>query len=86
MTSAQHSTLRVNQTVHIQFLETARALFNLSQTQRRLAHAARREAFDWEAAGNYQNFASCMLEGRRLWTEAKWHLERAKMNRGKAFQ
>lgn len=76
--------LTKHEVVHIQFLETARALFNLSQTQRRLAHASRREAFDWEAAGNYQNFASCMLEGRRLWTEAKYHLGRARMNRERA--
>lgn len=71
-------------TVHLPYLETARALFSLSQTQRRLAHQIRREAFDWEARGHYQNFASCMLEGRRLWKEAKWHLQNARMNRGKA--
>jgi hypothetical protein len=76
---------RAFETVRVPFLETARALFDLSQTQRRLAHIARREAFDWEAKGNYQNFASCMLEGRRLWKDAKWHLERAKMNRNRAF-
>lgn len=74
----------MNQIVHVPFFETALAYFKLSQTQRRLAHAARREAFDWEARGNYQNFASCMLEGRRLWREAKWHLSRAKMNRERA--
>jgi hypothetical protein len=66
------------------FFETYIALFSLSQTQRRLAHETRREALKWEAAGNYQNFASCMLEGRRLWRDAKWHLERAKMNRERA--
>lgn len=76
----------MNQTVHVQFLDTALAYFKLSQTQRRLAHAARREAFGWEARGNYQNFASCMLEGRRLWREALWHLERAKMNRERAIR
>ena len=79
-----HQHLLDSQTVNIPFLETARALFSLSQTQRRLAHKIRREAFDWEAAGHYQNFASCMLEGRRLWKEAKWHLSRARMNRERA--
>lgn len=68
------------------FFETAKALFSLSQTQRRLAHEIRREAFKWEAAGNYQNFASCMLEGRRLWIDAKWHLSKAKMNRERAMK
>jgi hypothetical protein len=68
----------VNQAVRPAFFETARALFSLSQTQRRLAHEVRREAIGWEAQGNYQNFASCMLEGRRLWKEALWHLARAR--------
>lgn len=76
----------MNQTVHVQFLETALAYFKLSQTQRRLAHAARREAQDWEAQGKYQKFADTMLEARRLWREAKWHLERAKMNRERAIR
>jgi hypothetical protein len=72
--------------VRLPFFETAQALFSLSQTQRRLAHRVRREAMGWEAKGNYQNFANCMLEGRRLWTEAKWHLERARINRERAFR
>ncbi|MGY2995486.1 hypothetical protein [Mesorhizobium sp. URHB0026] len=74
----------MNQVVHVQFLETALAYFNLSQTQRRLAHEVRREAFDWEARGHYQNFASCMLEGRRLWRDSIWHLQRARMNSERA--
>lgn len=73
-------------TVRLPYLETARALFSLSQTQRRLAHQIRREAFDWEARGNYRNFANCMLEGRRLWREAKWHLQNARMNRERAIR
>jgi hypothetical protein len=73
-------------TVRPAYFETATALFNLSQTQRRLAHDVRREALEWEARGNYQKFASCMLEGRRLWRDAKWHLERARMNRERAVQ
>lgn len=76
----------MNQVMRVPFLETALAYFKLSQTQRRLAHAARREAFDWEARGHYQNFASCMLEGRRLWKDAKWHLGRAKMNKERAVK
>lgn len=70
----------------IAFLETYKVLLSLSQTQRRLAHEIRREAFKWEADGNYQKFASCMLEGRRLWRDAKWHLERARMNRERAIR
>ena len=76
----------MNAPTHPAFFATATALFSLSQTQRRLAHEIRREALKWEAAGNYQKFASCMLEGRRLWRDAKWHLERARMNRERAFK
>src|SRR4051812_26325165 len=68
----KHTPVPTSETVRIPFLETARAYFKLSQTQRRLAHASRREALQWEQAGNYQNFASCMLEGRRLWKDAWW--------------
>jgi len=62
---------------------TASAYFSLSQTQRRLAHRYRADALRYEAEGNHRNYASCMLEARRLWRDAKWHLERAKMNRRK---
>lgn len=80
-----HPLLDSKTAVRLPYLDTARALFSLSQTQRRLAHRIRREAFEWEKRGNYQNFASCMLEGRRLWREAIWHLQRAKVNRERAM-
>ncbi len=68
------------------FIETAKVLFSLSQTQRREAHTARRQAIMWEAAGSYQKFADCMIEGRRLWREAFWHLDRARMNYERAMK
>jgi len=72
--------------VRLPYLSQAQAEFSLSQTLRRLAHAARREAQAWEAQGKYQKFADAMLEGRRLWRDAKWHLERAKMNHERAIR
>lgn len=72
--------------IRLPFYETAKAYFSLSQTQRRLAHQVRRDALKWEALGNYQKFAACMLDGRRLWQDAKWHLERARMNRERAMK
>lgn len=68
------------------YLETATALFSLSQTQRRLAHRQRAEALKWEAQNNHRNYADCILEARRLWRDAKWHLERARMNRERAMK
>ncbi len=68
------------------FQQTANAFFSLSQTQRRLAHEIRREAMTWEAKGNYQRFADCMLEGKRLWIDAKWHLDRARANYERAMK
>ncbi|MBZ9759443.1 hypothetical protein LB553_00890 [Mesorhizobium sp. CA8] len=64
-------------------IRQASAWFSLSQTQRRLAHRYRADALKYEADGNHRNYASCMLEARRLWRDAKWHLERAKMNQRK---
>ena len=66
------------QPVRPAYCDTAEALLSLSQTQRRLAHRTRSEALKWEAEGNHRNFASCMLEARHLWRDAKWHLQRAK--------
>lgn len=67
-----------SRTVRPAFFDTATAQFRLSQTQRRLAHRLRRDALKWEAEGNHRNYASCILEARRLWRDAKWHLERAR--------
>lgn len=58
----------------------ASAYFSLSQTQRRLAHRYRHDALRYEAEGNHRNYTSCMFEARRLWRDAKWHLDRARMN------
>jgi cellobiose-specific phosphotransferase system component IIA len=66
--------------------KTANAYLSLSQTQRRLAHRYRADALKYEAEGNHRNYTSCMHEARRLWNDAKWHLERAKMNRERAMQ
>lgn len=85
MNAPLHSSAPGTQRVRPAYFETAEALFSLSQTQRRLAHRNRFEALKWEAEGNHRNFASCMLEARRLWRDAKWHLERARMNRERAM-
>ncbi len=57
---------------------TAEALYNLSQTQRRLSHRARAEAIEAELSGNYKWFAYYAKEARRLWRDAKWHFEKAR--------
>lgn len=57
---------------------TRLAFFDLSQTQRRLAHRYRREALEWELRGHHANYAHCRTEANRLWREAKWHLEQAR--------
>lgn len=54
------------------------ALFSLSQTQRRLAHRAKREALDAEERGQLTRYTFMRREADRLWNEAKWHLWRAK--------
>lgn len=54
------------------------ALFSLSQTQRRLAHRAKREALEWEAKGNHRFYAELRAESNRLWKDAWWHLDAAR--------
>jgi hypothetical protein len=83
----QHSNHMIDsKTVRLPYFNQAVAYLSLAMTQRRLAHIARREALAWEAAGDYRRYGPAAVEARRLWREAKWHLERAKMNRGKAFR
>lgn len=60
--------------------ETARAFFDLSQTQRRLAHRYKREALEWEARGHHANYAHCRTESDRLWRSAKWALNQARIS------
>lgn len=59
--------------------ETRRAFFDLSQTQRRLAHRYKREALEWEARGHQANYDHCRTESDRLWRSAKWHLSQARI-------
>lgn len=58
---------------------TRLAFFDLSQTQRRLAHRYRREALEWELRGHHANYAHCRTESDRLWRAAKWHLGQARI-------
>jgi hypothetical protein len=51
-----------------------RAVFSLSQTQRRLAHRAKAEALKWERDGNTFNYNNLRQESDRLWRDAKFHL------------
>jgi hypothetical protein len=54
------------------------AYLSLSQAQRRLSHRYRGWAAEAEKAGDLADYANCMLRAKRLWREAKWHLERAR--------
>lgn len=72
--------------VKLPYFNQAQAEFSLSQTLRRLAHISRREALAWEAAGDYRRYGPAAVEARRLWRDAKWHLQRAKMNHERAFR
>jgi hypothetical protein len=74
------------QAVRPAYLDVASALFSLSQTQRRLAHIARREALAHEAADDYRRYAVAAMEARRLWREAKWHLRQSRHNYERAFR
>lgn len=58
---------------------TRRAFFDCSQTLRRLAHRAKREALEWEARGHHANYAHCRTEADRLWRSAIWHLSQARI-------
>lgn len=54
------------------------ALFSLSQTQRRLSHRQRRDALQYVADGNLRLYGLCMVASTRYWTDAKWHLNKAR--------
>lgn len=86
MTQAPHSLIDSTQTVRLPYFNTAQAEFSLSQTLRRLAHISRREALAEELTGNRARYTAAILEARRLWRDAKWHLQRAKMNRERAMR
>ncbi len=55
------------------------AYLSLSQTMRRLAHSARREALKWEAEGNLKHYTTMRHECDRLWDAAKFYLLHAKI-------
>lgn len=59
--------------------ETALAMFDCSQTMRRLAHRLKREALEWEAKGNLVNYHACRTESDRYWRTAKWNLQQARL-------
>lgn len=84
MTQAPHSLIDNTQTVRLPYFNAAIAYLSLAMTQRRLAHIARREALAWEAAGDYRRYGPAAVEARRLWREAKWHVQRARMNHERA--
>ena len=68
---------RVDQAIIVPRLNvdaTARAWFDLSQTQRALAHRYKAAAMRWEAEGNHVNYLHCRTESDRLWRAAKAHL------------
>lgn len=58
------------------------AFVSLALKQRQLAHSNKKEALRWEAEGNYAFYASCRKEANRLWADAKWYLQHARMVRG----
>lgn len=56
----------------------AEALFSLSQTQRRLAHEAKRNALAAQAKGKDSRFLQYRAESDRLWRAAKFYLRWAR--------
>ena len=61
--------------------EQSAAFFSLSQTQRRLAHEYKRWALADAAEGFLELYERHRAESDRLWNDAKWHLNRARMAR-----
>lgn len=57
---------------------SATAYFDLSQTLRRLAHRAKREALDWETQGHLNNYLSLRLESDQFWRKSKFYLRMAR--------
>lgn len=64
-------------------IDMCKRLLSLSQAQRRLAHENKREAMEWERAGELARYRQCRKDSDRLWREAKWHLSWAKEWRGR---
>lgn len=59
--------------------QTARSYLSLSQSLRRLAHRAKREALDWEAQGHHANYVNMRLESDQCWRRAKFYLNQARI-------
>jgi len=67
----------------VQTAETKRrneglAWFSLAKSQRRMAGEYRQWAREAEAAGNLGQFRKYAGEARRLFRDAKWHLQTAR--------
>lgn len=59
-------------------IQEGRALLSLSQTQRRLAWKYRNWALEAESAGKLDDYRKWRAESDRLWSGAKWHLNKAR--------
>ena len=62
-------------------VQQSAAFFSLSQRQRRLAHEYKRWALEDAAEGFLELSRRHKAESDRLWNDAKWHLNRARMAR-----
>jgi hypothetical protein len=55
-----------------------KACFSLSQTERRLAWRAKREALEWQAKGHTLNYLDLVRQSDDYWRKAKWYLNRCR--------
>jgi hypothetical protein len=55
-----------------------RGLISLALTQRRLSWSYRKWALEDEARGNHAAYLKHAAEARRLWRDARWHLDYAR--------
>jgi len=60
-------------------IATAQAMFNTSQTERRLAHRYRLSALDAELKGNLRDYRYYALAHRKHWRRAIFYLYHARL-------
>jgi len=57
----------------------AKTLFDCAMSLRRLAHDYKKDALMWASMGKLEYYADCRNKSDRLWRDAKWYLEHARM-------
>jgi len=61
--------------------EAGKAMLSLAKTLKRHAHAYKREALEYEVAGDLKRYRECRSASTEAWRKARWYAFHAGLNR-----